>query len=411
MKMRLSTSSRLMCCGIVISLGWFIFESCECDTTKEQDFPGFWVSCIGNQPTLMTYSGDTPVLVTSTAAGRFDPSRWDCTNPSSPNYKQSQTAKPETPPFSTSGPTGPVPGIRPHLDATGPGTAYIPQQLRDLPFTAPVPRSSPTCDSTFPDVLRAIHTEAIVTRISTCPFQIKATIPVVTRPLQVAITPDGSYALVTSFDNAVNFINLSTNKVTFTLMTDQSVNPHGLAISNDATRAYITSFVPDLPQVLVIDISNLNAPKVIANIPLPTTLIYPQGATLTPDNSQLWITSPLATAVGVIDTLSNTLSTTLSIPESVDVAFNNNGTTAYITSQNSTPGTVYAVATDTYQVVKQYAVGATPTDIQMSYGNQFLVVNNSGDGSVSVIDLVQNAVKTNKSFGNFANPSGIAWVH
>lgn len=408
MKNRLSTSSKLMCCGIAISLGWFIFESCDCDETKEQEFPGFWVSCIGNKPTLMTYNNDSPVQVTQEGAGNFNPAQWDCTNPNSPNYKGSQSPAP----FKTSGPSGPAPGLRAHVDATGPGQAYLPQRLRDLPFTPPAPASAPTnCDSTFPDVLHPVHTLAVVTRYSSCPFQVTATIPVATRPLQVAITPDGTYALVTSFDNAVNFINLSTNKVTYTLMTDQSINPNGLAISNDGTRAYITSFVPDLPQVVVIDISNLNGPKIIANIPLPTNLIYPQGATLSPDNSQLWITSPLATAVGIIDTQTNTLATTLSIPESVDVAFNNIGTMAYITSQNSSPGTVYAVNADTYQVVNHYTVGATPTDIQMSYGNQFLVVNNSGDGSVSVIDLVQNQVKTNKSFGNFANPSGIAWVH
>jgi len=43
----------------------------------------------------------------------------------------------------------------------------------------------------------------------------------------------------------------------------------------------------------------------------------------------------------------------------------------------------------------------------MSYGDQFLVVNNSGDNTVSVIDLVKNIVTTTPVNGV---PSGIAFV-
>jgi YVTN family beta-propeller protein len=44
----------------------------------------------------------------------------------------------------------------------------------------------------------------------------------------------------------------------------------------------------------------------------------------------------------------------------------------------------------------------------MAYGNQWLVVNNNADNSISVIDLLQNAVKTVQVGGT---PSGIAWMH
>jgi hypothetical protein len=43
----------------------------------------------------------------------------------------------------------------------------------------------------------------------------------------------------------------------------------------------------------------------------------------------------------------------------------------------------------------------------MSYGNQFLVVNNYFDGTVSIIDLKQDKVVTSQ-FG--ANPIGISFV-
>lgn len=395
MRIPLSASSKFMAIGIVLSLGWILFEACECEETKEDQFPGFWVTCIANKPTLMTYSGDHPSQVANTSAGNFDPSQWDCTNPNSPNYKGSQAHAP----YRTSGPGGPAPGSLRPRDATGNGPAYLPQPLRDLPFVPPFTAPAASgCDPTQPDVLRPIHMDAIVTRIGTCPFTIKATIPVPTRPLQVQVTPDGSTAIVTSFDNAISFINLSTNTVSYTLTTDPSINPHGLAISNDGARAYVTSFNDTKPVVLVIDLASK---QIIATIP---TIAYPQGATLTPDNSQLWITSPEGNSVDVIDTLSNTEVTARSAVQNTDVAFNSTGTRAYVTSG---PNSVIEMDTATFKVLNTYTVGGSPTDIVMSYGDKFLVVNNSSGGSVSVIDLIQNQVKTTQVG---ANPTGIAWV-
>jgi len=400
MTLHLSRSTKLMSFGIVLSLGWFLFESCDCDETKEDQYPGFWVTCIDNKPTLMTYSGNSATVIASDAAGAFNPGDWDCSHDAnSPSYKGSE----DSPPFRTSTPSGPGgPGaIKGHATAF---TVHLPE-LRDLPFIPDIPPSAaaPVCQSSFPDVFATNQLNAVVTRITTCPFAIKAVIPVVDAPLQVAITPDGSTALVTSFNNAVSFIDLATNKVTYTLLTDSNINPHGLAISPDGKRAYVTSFNSSNAVVIVIDLTSPTK-SIIATIP---TITFPQGATLTPDGSQLWITSPLATGVDVIDTLTNTHATALAINQSIDVAFNSTGTRAYVTSQSTNPGQVYAVNTGTYQIITTYTVGLGPTDIKMSYGNEFLIVNNNGESSISIIDLKQKAVKT-AQVG--ANPTGISFM-
>jgi YVTN family beta-propeller protein len=301
-------------------------------------------------------------------------------------------------------PSGPATGPqRAHAAGSGTPSAFLPQQLRSLPFLPliPSPATPPGCDSSFPDVLVTIHPNARVLRMSTCPFQIKATIPVVSRPLQIEITPDGATALVTSFDNAVNFIDLASNQVTFTLMTDPSVNPNGIAISPDGARAYVTSFNTNNPVVLVIDLASR---KVVATIPVGT---YPSGAILTPDGSQLWVTYPLGSSVDVIDTLTNTSVTGLGIGQTTDIAFNSTGTRAYVTSATNSPGNVVVVDTATYKVIKSYMVGQGPTDIAMAYGDEFLVVNNDAGNSISVIDLVNDTVTTTP-VGN--SPSGIAFV-
>jgi DNA-binding beta-propeller fold protein YncE len=231
----------------------------------------------------------------------------------------------------------------------------------------------------------------------------KVAIPVVTRPLQVAVTPDGSTALVTSFDNAVNFIDLATNKVTYTLMTDPSINPHGLAISPDGTHAYISSFNTNG----VIAVIDLGSRQITTTLP---TISYAQGLTLTPDGSQVWVTSPYGASVDIFDTLTNTRVTGLNISQTSDVAFNSTGTRAYVTTSATIPGSVVVVDTSTYQTITSYTVGLDPVDIQMSYADQFLVVNNNGEGSISVIDLMKGAVVTTQLGGN-SLPSGIAFVH
>lgn len=398
----LTATTKLLAVGVALSLGWIVLEACDCDETqtKEDQFPGFWVTCIGNQPTLMTYNGNSPIEVSTTSAGNFNPSDWDCMHdPSSPSYRGSQASAP----FEISGPSGPLPGLRPH--ATGTGSAYVPRSYLNLPFTpdVPPPGSPPVCDSTYPDVLRTDQLEGLVTRISTCPFAVKTTIPVPAAPLEIQVTPDGSTALVTSFNSAVSFINLSTNQVTYTLNTDPSINPHGLAISPDGTTAYITNFNTGTPSVLVINIPTMS---IVASGDVST--VYPQSAILTPDGSQLWITSALESETDVMDTQTNTEIIRLNVPASTDVAFNSTGTTAYITSSATNPGLVYAVDTTTFQTVTTYTVGNLPTDITMSYGDQFLVVNNSQDNSISVIDLVKNKVSTTQVGGS---PVGIAFVH
>jgi YVTN family beta-propeller protein len=392
MIIQFSSSTKFMCAGIALSLGWFVLESCKCDQ-NEIAHPDPWVACVGTTPVLLQYNGTDVVSVSNNA--NFDPSQWNCKHTGSPPQPNSGAPKLDT--GTAKGPSARTP----HAIGSG-NAAYHPRQLLDLPFLPNVPPpATTTCDSSYADVFQVNHLNALVTRISTCPFAIKQTIPVVTRPLQVVMTPDGLTALVTSFDNALNFIDLATNKVTFTLMTDASINPDGLAISPDGNRAYITSFNTN-GGVAVIDLA---ARKIIATIP---TVAYPQSVALTPDGSQAWITSPLAASVDIYDLLSNTHVIGLAIPETTDIAFDSTGTHAYITTTSTVPGSVVQVDTSTYKILKTYTVGVGPTDIKMSYADQFLVVNNDGAGSVSVIDLLKDVVVT---LNVGANPSSISFVH
>jgi YVTN family beta-propeller protein len=216
---------------------------------------------------------------------------------------------------------------------------------------------------------------------------------VVTRPLQIAITPDGLTALVTSFDNAINFIDLTSNKVTFTLFTGGNIFPNGIAITPDGTTAYVTNFAPAGASIVEYD---LTARQQIFSISAPA---YPQNAVLSPDGAQLFVTFPYENQVWIIDTLTNTLAFTIQIRAPRGIAFNSKGTKAYIASTDipdgsESPGTVQEFDTNTFQVTNTYKVGVGPNDVAVLYSDQFVVVNNYEGQSISKIDTVSGTVTT-----------------
>jgi len=252
-----------------------------------------------------------------------------------------------------------------------------------------------SCPANSPDVLIVNHGHNTVTRLGTCPFSSKGVLPVVSRPLQVAVTPDGLLALVTSFDNAVNFIDLATNSVSFTLHTDPTINPAGVAITPDGRRAYVTSFNNVNSVIVVIDIASH---AIVSTIPAGA---WPQGAFVTPDGSQLWVSYPFGNQVDVFDTLTNTPITSRAVNSPSGIGFNATGTRAYVASGGS-PGTLVAFDTATFQKITSYTVGTYPVDVNVLPGGRFVVVNNFGSGNLSIVDTATGMVITGKSSGTYS---------
>jgi|SRR5579872_656102 len=280
--------------------------------------------------------------------------------------------------------------------ATPATAAYLPRLLLNLPFPARASAGdspSYTCDTFQRDILQVNHDNAAVNRISTCPLAAVATIPVVTRPLQIAISPDGSSALVTSFDNAISFIDLSSNRVTFTLSTGAGIYPNGIAITPDGTKAYVTNFLPQAASLVEYD---LTTNRQILSMPTPA---YPQSAFLSPDGSQLFVTFPYGNQVWIVDTLTNSLAFTIQVQGPRSVVFNSKGTNAYISSTDNpdlsvSPGKVQQFDTATFQIEKAYNVGVGPADMVILYGDQYVVVNNFEGQSISRIDTISGAIET-----------------
>ena len=325
---------------------------------------------------------------------QFNPSDYDCdTDPNSPSWQGS--GKPIWP---TSKPAGASAlqrfGAAPKAAAPS-SVSYLPELLLDLLFPAqpsPSDYGNLNCSSSQPDVMWVNHNNGFVNRISTCPFQPVARISVTANPLQIAITPDGTTALVTSYNNAITFINLATNQVTFTLQTP-NIYPNGIAITPDGTKAYVTNFLPSQASIVEYD---LNTHEQISSLSAPT---YPHSVFLSPDGGQLFVTFPYANLVWVIDTMTNTLSYSLSIPVPRGVGFNTHGTKAYISSADDPdhavkPGTVQEFDTGTFQITNTFNVGVGPTDVDVIGFDRYVIVNNFEEGSGSLIDVATGTVNT-----------------
>jgi len=95
----------------------------------------------------------------------------------------------------------------------------------------------------------------------------------------------------------------------------------------------------------------------------------------------------------VIDTATNTVIATITIPNSVNtvaLAVSPDGSKIYVTNNNS--GNVSVIATGTNTVIATIAVGLNPLGVAVTPDNSKVYVANEGSGTVSAIDTATNAV-------------------
>ena len=229
------------------------------------------------------------------------------------------------------------------------------------------------------------HRQNTVTAFAVCPLQVLREITVASNPLQVALTPDGSTALVTSFDQALTFIDTATNRVSATL---DLVNytPSGIAISPDGKLAYLTNYDDAAPFLVIVDIA---ARKVTSTIRLP--YIFPRTVVLTPDGSQAWVNYYTGGIVSVVDLLTGTVAGTVNTGQLVDtgMAFNPAGTKAFIAVY---PNQIYVVDTATLATIARIPVGQSPSDVALTIDGSLVLVTSEAQPGTWLIDARKNVL-------------------
>jgi len=285
-----------------------------------------------------------------------------------------------------------------------------PPSIESLPFAPIFSRDAEIaaiapCDPTLQPFFYVVnHDHSTVTAASPCPARVNKVIPVASRPLQVAMTRDAATVVVTSYDNALTFIDTASNTVTATMNVSQDLFPNGIAITPDGTKAYVTSYIDVGPCVFVVD---LVAHTVLTRIAMP--MQYPSSITLTPDGSQAWVSFLEQSGIVIVDTLTNTVATTLpNISSPVGIAFDAYGTKAYIASSTS-PGTLFVVNAITLDIIARVTVGFNPVDVNITPGGRWIFVTHTGSDYVAVIDADSNTMVDKVTVGPAA--LGFTLVH
>jgi DNA-binding beta-propeller fold protein YncE len=275
----------------------------------------------------------------------------------------------------------------PHQTSPSGKTAYVPT-LPFLPFavppltfgSTPPTLSAAQCNAEInPTAYQVNHNVATVTRLNLCTGAAVDTINVTENPLEIAVTPDGKWGVVTSFFNAITFINTDNDTVANVIQTDQNTFPFGIAISPDGTFALVANFNNVEMGLVVVD---LQTQTITGQIPLPYA--YPQSVFLSPDGTLAWVTFPFENIVEVLDVMTGDIVSSISVQEPLDVVFNATGTVAYIAS--ATPGSVAVVNTASYKILANIPTAAGTDDLMLSLDGGILTMNNYFAGSIGAID-------------------------
>jgi YVTN family beta-propeller protein len=231
-------------------------------------------------------------------------------------------------------------------------------------------------------------------------------------PTAVVVSPDGTIVYVAVADiGQVVILDLASKTVTGRISLPQfggsPAQPNTIRIAPDGSRAYVGSHVatPNAP-IYVID---LTTNTVIATIPVGA---FPACIELTPDGSQLWVTSRGDSNMTIIDTMTNTIVTQIqNVPEPTGIAFNPTGTIAYVAEGVETGGRIDVYNTANYQLSAQIPVGNLPHVVRVTPSGRFVFVTNALSNSISLISAAQNKVIQTIPIARGIHPLGITFVH
>jgi YVTN family beta-propeller protein len=229
------------------------------------------------------------------------------------------------------------------------------------------------------------------------------TIPVVEYPHGVAVTPDGTKVYVTSdIYNLFSVIDTATNNVTNSSF--QS-NGYGVAVNSNGTEVYLTD--------------NRGAIDGIDTTRSPTDIVFqfaagnfPKGVAVNPVKPILYVTCLTPSSDGLVtvfDTTTHNNIASVSVGDNpIGVAVTHDGTKVYVANYGKFPdykGIVSVIDTATNNVTANVTVGKGPTGVTVTPDGTKVYVTNSASNTTSVIDTATNNV-TYVPVG--VNPIGVA---
>ncbi|MGH7771978.1 MAG: YncE family protein, partial [Candidatus Binatia bacterium] len=218
----------------------------------------------------------------------------------------------------------------------------------------------------------------------------------------------------------VSVIDTATNTVIARINLGERRQGWGVAISPDGTRAYVAVQVDftDTDQVSVIDTATNT---VVATVTVGSN---PNGVSMTPDGTRVYVTNTSSSNVSVIDTTTNTVVATVAVGDFPrGVAITPDGRRAYVAGlrvcvPGDCDGQVSVIDTQTNSVVATVNFGflVSPTEVAITPdGTRAYVATCASEGCleprghITVIDTASNAIVATIPLGNYW-PEGIAFT-
>ena len=234
------------------------------------------------------------------------------------------------------------------------------------------------------------------------------------QPFGVAVSPDGTKAYVTNGgDDTVSVIRTADNTVIDTDAEAGGINgiavgdiPNTVAFSPDGTKAAVTNSGPTNVggfryTLSIIDTTNYNIITTITGLG-----DRPRGVAFSPDGTKAYVTIRNADFVRVFDTNTYNEITTIAVGnQPLAVAFSPDGTKAFVTNEDD--DTVSVIDTTTYNEIATITVGIEPGAVAVSPDGNIAYVTNAQSDTVSVIDLRANAISSDSSNSGGGTDPGI----
>ncbi len=203
-------------------------------------------------------------------------------------------------------------------------------------------------------------------------------------PRGLAISPDGSRLYVGNKRSAtVSVVDTATLQTLDPIRLPAGSEPFGLAIMPDGAKLYVANEAGN-GSVFSIDLASINTAQGAPPIEIATGRGARQIA-ISPDGSLAYITNTVAGSVAILDTLTDTVVSVISVSQPSGVAFSPNGNHVYVSSASSR-GRVLAFETGGAPTpVREWQVGDTPVGMALSPDGSLLAVANRGSDFLSLI--------------------------
>ncbi len=289
-------------------------------------------------------------------------------------------------------------------------------------------------------------------------YQVVAKLPTGKGPHEVATSPDGRYAYVSNYGqfgvfrqgeppkrepgNTITVLDLRERKVKATFELGSFTQPHGIWVSRDGARVWVTCEgaqsvleldaatgkilkawktnqqtshmvvpTPDEKKLYVANIGSGSVSVIDRATDAVTTIPTGAGAegiAISPDGRQVWVANRAAHTLSVVDTASDKVVASLEsggrMP--IRVKFTLDGKQVWVSNARSNAVAVFDASSR--QLLATIEVGAVPVGIQMAPDGKRAFVANTNDNQITVLDVP--ARKLLRTFSTGTEPDGMAWA-